>query len=221
MEKKKSNKANLEKMKTMFFIISLGIAFALINYAFSIRLKHSAPVATLSEAFVDGTIIPITRPPDKKPEPKKPEIKNFITDIINIVPEDEDIESTEYYIPEFTDDPSLYDIPEEEPEEIILNPSIKPKFPGGISALKQFIANNTVYPIPAKENNIEGTVFIRFEVTKKGTIGKVSVINKTVDEILQNEALRVIKSLPKFKPGIQNGVPVNVWYSLPVTFKLR
>jgi len=221
MEKKKTNKANLEKMKALFFIISLGIAFAIINYAFSIQSKKSASVAENSEYLIDEEIIPITRPPDKKPEPKKPEIKTFITDIINIVPENEEIESPEYYIPEFTDNPSLYDIPEEQIEETVYNPSIKPKFPGGISALKQFIANNTVYPIPAKENNIEGTVFIRFEVTKKGTIGKISVINKTVDEILQNEAVRVIKTLPRFKPGIQNGKPVNVWFSLPVSFKLK
>jgi len=221
MEKKKTNKANLEKMKALFFIISLGIAFAIINYAFSIRSKSSTFATTVSEPFVDGQTIPITRPPDKKPEPIKPEFKTFITDIINIVPEDEEIDTTEYYIPEFNDDPSLYDIPEEESEETIYNPTVKPKFPGGISALKQFIANNTVYPIPAKENNIQGTVVIRFEVTKKGTIGKISVINKTVDEILQNEAVRVVKTLPKFKPGIQNGKPVNVWYSLPVSFKLK
>ncbi len=221
MERKKSNKANLEKMKTLFFIFSLGIAFAFINYAFSIKSKKTEPTITVSETLVDEQIIPITRPPDKKPEPKNPEIKHLLPDIINIVPEDTEIDTTEYYIPEFDDNPSLYTVPDEIEEEPIYNPTVKPKFPGGISALKQFISNHTVYPIPAKENNIKGTVVIRFEVTKKGTIGKVSVINKTVDELLQNEAIRVIKILPKFKPGIQNGKPVSVWYSLPVSFQLK
>ena len=95
-------------------------------------------------------------------------------------------------------------------------PKEKPKFPGGISALQKYIAKHNEYPELAKQNEIKRTVFIKFEVTKKRSIRKVEVINKYVDDLLRNEAVRVIKTLPKFKPSIQNGQEVNVWYSLPV-----
>ncbi|RLD53318.1 MAG: hypothetical protein DRI94_00290 [Bacteroidetes bacterium] len=221
MEKKKSNKANLEKMKTLFFVISLGIVFAFINFAFNINSKTSENNTKISGIPVEGDRIPITRPPDEKPKPLKPEVKHFITEIINIIPENTDIDTNEYYVAQYTDDPIIYDVPDEPDDELIYNPSVKPQFPGGISALQQFIVNHTEYPIPAKENNIQGTVFLRFEVTKTGKIGKISVLNTKIDRLLQNEAVKVIKSLPEFKPGLQNGKPVRVWYSLPVSFKLN
>ncbi len=219
MEKKKSNKANLEKMKSMFLIIGLGISFAIMNYAFSFQSKISETNVISSESVIDNELIPITKPPDEKPKPK-PQKVNYIADIIRITESTEKIDETEFVIPEFTDEPILDDIPEES-DEPVFNPSIKPEFPGGLSALQQYIVKHIEYPELAKENNIQGTVFLRFEITKKGTVGKISVMNNTVDKILQKEALRVIKTLPKFKPGIQNGKPVNVWYSLPVSFKLN
>ena len=72
MEKKKSNKANLEKMKTLFFVISLGIVFAFINFAFNINSKTSENNTKISGIPVEGDRIPITRPPDEKPKPLKP-----------------------------------------------------------------------------------------------------------------------------------------------------
>ncbi len=219
MEKKKSNKANLEKMKTLFFVISIGIVFAIINYAFSIESRKSEN--TISEPVNSGIseLIPITRPPDEKPKPKTTKPKHLIINIINIVVDSSKIETPEFYIPEFNDS-ALYQVPEEIDDEPIYNPSVKPKFPGGITALQQYIAKHTKYPKPALRNEIQGTVFLRFEVTKKGTIGKTIVLNKSVDKLLQNEAIRVIKTLPNFNPGIQNGKPVSVWFSLPVSFKL-
>ncbi len=94
-----------------------------------------------------------------------------------------------------------------------------PEFPGGLMALEKYIAIHIEYPKSARNNGIEGTVFLRFEVTKFGTIGKVE-LQRGVHPLLDNAAIKVIKSLPKFKPGEQNGKKVNVWYSIPVTFKL-
>ena len=221
MEKKKTNKANLEKTKTLFFVISLGIVFAVINFAFNISSKTSGNKIISSEPIVPTDFIPITHPPDKKPKPEKPKVKYFITDIINIVPENADIDTNEFYIAEYTDEPIIYDIPDKPYDEPIYNPSKKSVFPGGFSALQKYIATHIEYPEEAKENNVQGTVFLQFEVTKYGTIGKVIVLNKTVDELLQNEAVKVIKTLPEFKPGMQNGKPVNVWFSVPVSFKLN
>jgi TonB family protein len=92
-----------------------------------------------------------------------------------------------------------------------------PRFPGGDSALIAYITQNTKYPEVAKANKIEGRVIIRFCVTDAGGIDRVSVL-KGVDPELDAEGIRVVKSLPKFKPGKQGGKPVNVWYMVPITF---
>lgn len=95
-----------------------------------------------------------------------------------------------------------------------------PEFPGGVSALLQYIASNVIYPDDAIKNNIQGKVFIKFVVTPDGSADNVEV-SKSVDPLLDNEAIRVIKSLPKFRPGKQGGIPVPVWYSIPVNFKIE
>ncbi len=94
-----------------------------------------------------------------------------------------------------------------------------PVFPGGDSALLAYIARNTKYPEAAKANKIEGRVIVRFCVTDVGGIDRVSVL-KGVDPEIDAEAIRVVKSLPKFEPGKQGGKPVNVWYMIPITFGL-
>ncbi len=104
-------------------------------------------------------------------------------------------------------------------EGIFVYVSQMPEFPGGIPALKRYIGTHLIYPAEAREKKIEGTVYARFEVTKTGEIGKVQ-IQKGVHPILDKEAIRVIKTLPKFKPGMQNKKPVNVWYSIPIAFKI-
>ena len=82
-----------------------------------------------------------------------------------------------------------------------------------------FIAKNTRYPPIAKENNITGRVFISFVVDKTGTVSNVKVL-RGVDKYLDAEAVRVVKSMPKFKPGKQRGKAVNVQYNVPINFKL-
>ena len=94
-----------------------------------------------------------------------------------------------------------------------------PLFPGGDSTLMKFIADNIQYPKNAKEKNIQGRVILRFCVTYEGNISKVGVL-KGVDTELNAEAIRVIKILPKWQPGMQGEKPVNVWYAVPISFKL-
>lgn len=109
---------------------------------------------------------------------------------------------------------------EKKKEEVFTHVEQMPKFPGGDAELYKFISNNLNYPAMAIENNVQGRVVVQFVVTKDGSIGNVKVV-RSVDRDLDNEAIRVCKKLPKFIPGKQNGQPVNVWYTLPVTFKLR
>lgn len=97
---------------------------------------------------------------------------------------------------------------------------VKPLFPGGEAALNRWIAQNIKYPIDAIENGIQGRVVVEFVVKEDGSIGRIKII-RSRGTSLDNEAKRVIKSLPKFKPGRKYGAPVNVWYSLPVNFRIR
>ena len=95
-----------------------------------------------------------------------------------------------------------------------------PEFPGGEAALMQYLMNHVHYPANAAKNKIEGRVIVQFVIKKTGEIGEVKVI-RSVDEELDAEAVRVVKTLPNFIPGRQNGKPVAVWYTLPISFKLQ
>jgi TonB family protein len=95
-----------------------------------------------------------------------------------------------------------------------------PMFHGGDAALLKFIAEHTQYPESAKNNNIQGRVIVRFCVSSKGYVNRASVLKGVAPE-LDKEALKVVSSLPQFKPGRQGGKPVPVWYMVPITFTLR
>jgi periplasmic protein TonB len=106
---------------------------------------------------------------------------------------------------------------EEEPFVVVEE---MPMFPGGDPELLKYIAEHTQYPEVAKENNIQGRVIVRFCVTAKGGVSQVSVL-KSVDPELDKEAIRVVNTLPAFKPGKQGGKAVPVWYMVPITFTLK
>ena len=95
-----------------------------------------------------------------------------------------------------------------------------PRFPGGEAALMKYLESHINYPPEAAKNNVQGHVIVQFVVKKDGSISEVKVV-RSLDKDLDKEAIRVIKSLPKFTPGRQDGKAVNVWYTLPVTFKLK
>ena len=110
--------------------------------------------------------------------------------------------------------------PEAKPEPVFQSVEQMPQFPGGEAALMKYLASHINYPPMAAENGIQGRVVVQFVVDKTGRVGEVKLA-RSVDKDLDNEAVRVCKSLPKFTPGRQNGQPVSVWYTLPVTFKLQ
>ncbi len=95
-----------------------------------------------------------------------------------------------------------------------------PQFPGGEAEMMKYLAQNIQYPVNAARNNVEGRVVLQFVVEKDGRIGEVKIA-RTVDPELDAEALRVVKSMPNFIPGRQNGKPVAVWYTIPISFKLQ
>lgn len=106
-----------------------------------------------------------------------------------------------------------------DPDEVVRAVEQMPAFPGGDAALMKYIDSHLQYPPTAMENGIQGCVIVQFVVTKTGKIGDVKVV-RGVDSALDAEAVRLTKSLPDFIPGRLHGQPVNVWYTLPITFKL-
>ena len=95
-----------------------------------------------------------------------------------------------------------------------------PEFPGGIVEMMKFLQMNIKYPPLAAANKIEGRVIVQFIIEKTGEVGDVQVV-RSVNEELDAEAVRVVKSMPKFTPGRQDGKDVAVWYTLPISFKLQ
>ncbi len=110
--------------------------------------------------------------------------------------------------------------PEPKKEEIFKSAEQMPSFPGGDAALMKFLNSHIHYPAAAEENNVQGRVIVQFVVGKDGSVSQAKIA-RGVHPALDNEALRVVRSLPKFIPGKQNGQPVSVWYTLPVQFKLQ
>ncbi len=131
------------------------------------------------------------------------------TDDLNVVREHKEEIIVEEKKPEPVEDNKVFDVVEQ-----------KPQFPGGEAALLKYVSEHIRYPAMAQENNIQGRVIVQFVVTKTGNVGEVKVV-RGKDPDLDKEAVRVVKSLPKFVPGKMNGHAVNVWYTLPIQFKLQ
>lgn len=96
----------------------------------------------------------------------------------------------------------------------------QPLFPGGPTALMKYLSENTKYPVVAQENGVQGRVTVQFVVEKDGSISDVHVL-RGVDPSLDKEAVRVVKSMPRWTPGKQNGITVRVNYRVPVLFRLQ
>lgn len=105
-------------------------------------------------------------------------------------------------------------------DEVFKVVEVDPEFPGGEEALYKYLAENIKYPVMAKNNKVEGRVYITFVIEKDGTVSDAKVL-RSVNEELDAEALRAINAMPKWKPGMQRGVPVRVQYNIPISFKLQ
>ena len=107
---------------------------------------------------------------------------------------------------------------ESDEEQCFEEPDVLPEFPGGLDSLMNYLSEHIRYPKMAAKNKVQGRVLVRFVVQKTGKVGHVEVL-ESVDKDLAEEAVRVVKSLPDFTPGLVNDKPVNVWFTLPVNFK--
>lgn len=227
MEIKKSAKANLEKYKILFFFVGMIIALALVLALFE-NTTEDTKIEEFAEeetAVIEQEEVEVTVREEKLPPPPPP--KQVVSDIINIVKDNVKIEDDfDFELPdedddfEFMDTEFETDAPEEEPDVPLLIVEKMPEFPGGEEALRLYIAENVEYPPLAQENDIQGKVYVRFVVTKTGEVGEVQVV-RGVDKLLDDEAIRVVKTLPRFTPGQQRGKNVSVWYTVPIDFQLN
>lgn len=229
MELKKSTKADLENKRNLFLWIGLVVALGITLLAFEWTSKQSKAdsLGSIQTQEVEEEIIPITREQEIKPPPPPPPPK--VVEVLNIVDDDVEIEDELQIEDSEADDetviiaaPVISQAKEEEEEEtqVFFIVEDMPEFPGGELALRKYIGNAIKYPVIAQENGIQGKVYVTFVVGKDGSISNASIA-RGVDPSLDKEALRVVNSLPKWKPGKQRGKPVNVSYTVPINFVLQ
>ena len=110
---------------------------------------------------------------------------------------------------------------EEKPDDVVFTiAEVMPEFPGGSAKMSEYLSQNIVYPVEAQKAGIQGKVFVSFVIEKDGSVSNVEVM-RGIGSGCDEEAVRVVKAMPKLKPGTQRGKPVRVSYNLPVVFKLQ
>lgn len=230
MEVKKSPKASLENKRLLLVEAGLVIALGIVYLAFNHSSKE-AKVAVLednTQALVEDEMVAIENetPP---PPPEAPSVP-VLSDQIDIV--DDDIKLDDDMFMNLEDDNTGVEIQEykeaEVEEEEVEEEAIpfqlveqKPSFNGGdANEFSKWVNSRLVYPEIAKENGVQGRVTLQFTVEPDGRVTNVKVL-RGVDPALDAEAVRVVKSSPKWKPGRQRDRAVKVTYTFPVIFQLR
>lgn len=230
MEIKKSAKANLENKKLLFTEIGLIIALLFVYVAFNWNSKETQVAELTNNTTVVEVedMVPITQETPPPPPVETPKLPAF-TDQIDIV--DDNIKIDDNFL-NLEDNPNtgveIMDYVEEVKEEAVEEEAIpfqlveeKPSFNGGdANEFSKWVNSKLVYPEIAKENGVQGRVTLQFTVNADGTVSNVKVL-RGVDSSLDKEAVRVVSSSPKWKPGKQRDRAVKVTYTFPVIFQLR
>lgn len=229
MEIKKSDKANLENKKLLFFELGMIVSLAIVWFAFEWTTKEKTvdllEDTTKVEAEEEMINIEQNTPPPPPPAAEIP----VLSDVIDIV--DDDIKVDDVMI-NTEDDANLgvevKDYVQKEVEEVIEEEAIPfqlveqaPKFMGGgPNEFTKWVAERIVYPEIAKENGLQGRVVLQFTVEKDGSVTNVKVL-RSLDSSCDKEAMRVVSQSPKWTPGKQRDRAVKVTYTFPVQFTLR
>ena len=217
MKAKKNPKVSLERKRILFLQIGFLIALSVVLIAFEWKSyeKGNYNLGNLNLEDLEEEIIPITRQEVKPPPPPPPP-----PEIIEIVKDDQEIENEIEIDDTESDEDEVIDIEEDDDEEFFMVVENMPQFPGGDLGLMKYIQKHVKYPAIAKEYNITGKVYVSFIVDKQGKVTNVKIV-RGVDKNLDAEAVRVIKSLPKYKPGKQRGKAVRVMFTVPINFTLN
>jgi protein TonB len=224
MEAKKTEKADLNKKTGLFFNIGLFVTLAIVVMAFEHKTHDNTDVKDLGANNLNTEEI-LEVPPTEQPPPPPPKIQQ--PQIIE-VPDEEEIQEeikVDFDV-EVTEQTTVEDIqiveveqPKENPDEIFLvvEEGAMPK--GGMEAFYKFVRDKLKYPAQARRMGIEGKVFVEFVVNRDGSIVDVKSI-KGIGAGCDEEAVRVVQSMPAWNPGKQRGKPVRQRMVLPITFKL-
>ena len=228
MEIKKSPKADLESKKTTGVLIGLVLILAAMFVAFEWTKRDFVITADsgIQEVAFEEEMVPITEQEEPKQAPPPPEAPK-VEEVLQIADNDANVEETTIQSNEDKGQavevkyvPAVVEEEEVEEQQIFQVVEEMPEFPGGMAECMKFLAKNIKYPTIAQENGVQGRVIVQFVVNKDGTIVDPVVV-RSVDPYLDKEALRVIKAMPKWKPGKQRGKAVRVKYTVPVTFRLQ
>ncbi|MDC2615029.1 MULTISPECIES: energy transducer TonB [Bacteroides] len=227
MEAKKSKKAAIENQRGSWLLMGLVVALAFMFVSFE-WTQHDVRVAALSpddESIFVTELVPITFPDEKLEPPPPPETK--VTELFEIV--ENNMEVTDNVSTVSEDMNAVHDViwipPVVETETVVediihVSVEVMPEFIGGTAALMKYLSSNIKYPTISQETGSQGKVIVQFVVDKDGTISNPEVV-RGVDPYLDKEAIRVISSMPKWTPGVQNGKKVRVKFTVPVSFRLQ
>lgn len=230
MEIKKSPKANLENKKFLFTEIGLIVALLAVLWAFEWSTTEATSLDALGDevaVVVEEEQVPITQeeqlpPPEVPKEPVMSDIIDIVDDDIkvdDVVISTEDDKNLGVEIKEYVVEQEEEEVVEEEVPFAIVEQ--KPTFQGGdANTFTKWVFSKIIYPEIAKENGVQGRVTLQFTIETDGSVKNVKVL-RGVDSSLDKEAIRVVSSSPKWKPGMQRNKPVRVKYTFPVVFQLR
>jgi len=220
MEAKKNPEVDLERRKGSFSLIGLLIALAvsLVAFEWTTFERQVGAMGQLQMDFLEEEVIPPSAtPPPPPPPPPAP------TTVLEIVDDEEEIVEVEIEDQEVKEDTKVEIKQREEEveeEQIFTIVEEMPSFPGGEAELFKYLGKNIKYPQMATDAGISGVVYVTFVVDKDGKIRDAKVL-RGIGGGCDEEAVRVVKSMPTWKPGKQRGKSVTVQYNLPIRFTLR
>ena len=225
MQVKKSEKASLEKDKLIYVLIGLVFTLSIVFVALEWTEREVKVHTVVEETVWNDEELDIQQTSQETPPPPPPPAVQEV-EVLNVVEDNVETESIEVTSEETEQEVVIaapVEAPEEEEEEEVVFVVVEkmPEFPGGQQALFKYLSENVKYPVIAQENGVQGRVICQFVVNRDGSIVDVEVVRSGGDPSLDKEAVRVIKSMPKWKPGQQRGKPVRVKYTVPVNFKLQ
>jgi protein TonB len=224
MEAKKNPKYDLIGKSGLFRLIGLNISLLVVIVAFEVPNKGDQGIIELTLENENITEL-IEIPPTEQTPPPPPKVQAF--EVNEIANEDEleqelDLELDVEILEETIIQDVVFEMQdpkEEEVDEVFTVVEDQPEFPGGIQAFYEFVGKELKYPSQARRLGVEGRVYIEFVVGKDGELTNFTVV-KGVGAGCDEEAIRVMKLVPKFKPGKQRGKAVKVRMVMPIYFKM-
>ena len=223
MEPKKNPEVDINRKKLLFFFAGLSVALAVVLAALEYKIfeRTTVELGSLEIQLEEEEMIPITQRQPPPPPPPQTEVLEIVDDEEEIEEEVEieDTEIDEDVEIEFIEDVGEEEVIGEEPE-IFQVVEDQPEFPGGEKALFTYLSKSIKYPPMAKDAGVQGVVYVTFVVEPDGNITNVKVL-RGIGAGCDDEAVRVVKAMPKWKPGKQRGKSVRVQFNLPIRFTLR